>query len=136
MHIELFKIASAELGTKEIAGPEDQARILEYFKATGHKPTHDEVPWCSAFACWVVQKAGYPTPHSAWARNWLMWGKQLAKPEVGCICVFTRGVASGHVGFYSHEDDLNIFVLGGNQDNQVKVKPYKKSDLLAYRGLP
>lgn len=135
MNQKFYEMASSEVGVSEVRGGEC-ARILEYHMATKLKATEDEVPWCSAFACWVVERAGVISPRSAWARDWLKWGKPLEKPELGCICVFTRNETSGHVGFYHSENDNSVFVLGGNQDNQVKVKPYPKANLLGYRSAP
>lgn len=126
-------IAKAELGVKEIPGKKHNERILEYHKATSLESTEDEVPWCSSFVSWCLEKAGVPSTRNAWARSYLAWGRKIETPVVGCIVVFSRGQASGHVAFYLGESDSQIKVLGGNQSNQVSIEYYPKSRLLGYR---
>jgi len=123
----------------ELPGKDANARILEYFKATnlGMNPLaySDETPWCSAFANFVMQEAGYPTTKSASARSWLKWGQQ-SKPVYGAVTVFWRtnpSSISGHVAFYVGEEGSNIWVLGGNQNNSVSFAKYPRMRLLGYR---
>ena len=126
-------IAKAEIGVKEIPGKKHNERILEYHKATSLESTEDEVPWCSAFVSWCLEKAQVPSTRNAWARSYLAWGRKIETPVEGCIVVFSRGSASGHVAFYLGESDSQIKVLGGNQSNQVSIEYYPKSRLLGYR---
>lgn len=125
-------IARKEVGIKEYL-PGDNPRIIEYHKATKLAAVTDEVPWCSAFVCWCLEKSGHESTHSASARSFLKWGVALEKPEIGCIVIFDRGNGMGHVGFYMGEEDRGIFVLGGNQSNCVNISMYNKSKLLGYR---
>jgi uncharacterized protein (TIGR02594 family) len=69
-------------------------------------------------------------PHS-----WLKWGKALDKPRRGAIAVLSRPGAptTGHVTFYVGEEGSRLKLLGGNQENQVKISYYDKSRLLSYR---
>jgi uncharacterized protein (TIGR02594 family) len=126
-------IARAELGVKEIPGSKHEKRILEYHKATSLESTEDEVPWCSSFVSWCLEKAGVPSTRNAWARSYLAWGTKIDKPVLGCIVVFSRGASSGHVAFYVGESDAGIQCLGGNQSNKVCLATYPKSRLLGYR---
>ena len=129
-------IALAEVGIKEFTGSGDNPRIVEYLKSTNLPApmnSEDETPWCSAFANWCVERAGYEGTDSAWARGWLTWGKAIKKPRRGCIVVFTRGTSSGHVAFYVGETATQIKVLGGNQSDAVNISNYPKSRLLGYR---
>ncbi len=71
-------IARGELGVKEKAGKEANPRIIEYFEAAGSNVSSDEVAWCSAFMCWVMEQAGYPSTNNAAARSWLKYGKATA----------------------------------------------------------
>ncbi len=132
--------ARREIGIKEKVGPADHPRILQYFAETKIAPAmhHDSVPWCSAFACWVMEQSGIRSTRSAAARSWLTWGKPLDKPQKGCIVVFERKSAdnpnAAHVAFYVGEaEDGSILVLGGNQANQVCIRPYAKDRLIGYR---
>lgn len=130
---KFHEVASKEIGTTEEAGPGNNQRVLEYHALTKGGATLDSVPWCSAFVSWVIEQCGLPSTKSAWARSYLSWGIPTDKPTKGCVVVFKRNENSGHVGFYDGEDEKSIFVLGGNQDNTVKIKAYSKEDFLGYR---
>jgi uncharacterized protein (TIGR02594 family) len=127
--------ARREIGVKERPGAEHHPRILEYQSATRFVEGADEVPWCSAFVCWVMEQTGIASTRSAAARSWLKWGKALEQPVPGCVVVLTREghPGSGHVGFYVRTEGERVLVLGGNQANQVCVRPYAASRVLAYR---
>lgn len=128
--------AYKELGQSEISGNEHNPRILEYHSATNLKATTDEVPWCSAFVNWVMQKCQLGGTHSAAARSWLQYGWEMEKPAYGCIVVMKRGKNSwmGHVGFYLGEvAGEKIVVLGGNQGNKVCEAVFPKYAVLGYR---
>lgn len=130
-----FKIACEELGVSEEFGANHNKRIIEYHQATFLKASDDETPWCSAFLCWCMEKAGMESPRSPVARAWLQWGSPLSIPQKGCIAVFKRGTKSwqGHAGFFVADNKDEIYVLSGNQDNRVSIAPYKRSDFLGYR---
>lgn len=131
-----YSIAQGEIGVKEVAGSGDNPRILEYLRSTNlaaPMASHDETPWCSAFANWCVEKSGFAGTDSAWARSWLNWGKSTESPEAGCIVVFSREESSGHVGFYVSENPTSIHILGGNMSNQVGEDDYPRSRLLGFR---
>lgn len=129
-----MQIAEKEIGTSEKTSG-DNNRILEYFKATTLKANHDETPWCSAFANWVLKQAGYKRTKSAWARSWLDYGLPIAKPVYGCIAVYERNGAGGdsHVCFWAGTEKGDDWCLGGNQMNMVKYQRQDKGKLLGYR---
>lgn len=97
--------------------------------------------WCSAFVNHVMITSGYRGTKSLAARSWHRWGKKINKAEVdhffGAIAVFTRPSKSnpnaGHVGFYVGESKHSYLILGGNQNDSVCVKKYRKSRLLSFR---
>lgn len=126
-----LSIAKAEKGTKEIIGTQDNPRIIEYHSTTTLKATDDETPWCSAFVCWCLQQAGYKHTHSAAAKSYLKYGVPCDM-VLGSIAVFERK-GGNHVGFVVAWDDVFVFVLGGNQQNEVNVKQYARNRLLATR---
>ena len=126
-------IAFTELGQSEIRGATHNDRIIEYHSVTTLEAKEDEVPWCSSFVSWCLEKSGISSTKSAWARSYLSYGKEVTDPTYGTICVFSRGENSGHVGFYFDEDDTHIHLLGGNQKDKVSLTRYPKSRLLAYR---
>lgn len=130
-----LKIGLKEMGIKEVEGSKHNPRILEYHRATTLMATSDEVSWCSAFACWCMEKAGIQSPRNAQARSWVSWGEMIPAPVLGCAVVFWREKPDswkGHVGFYIFEENDLVYVLGGNQENSVSIKPYKKEQVLAY----
>jgi len=135
-----MQIAQAfeRMGVIEQPGTKHHPLILWFHQQTSLKATTDEVPWCSAFACAVMEMAGHKSPRSAAARDWLKWGKPLDKPAFGCIVVFDRADPSNksaaHVAFWwGDRADNRVDVLGGNQSNKVCVAPYDKSDAIGYR---
>lgn len=129
-------IARRELGVAEIPGEEHSARILEYHWATTLRATADEVPWCAAFVCWVLEKASIDSPRSAAARDFLKWGVQLPEPRPGCIVVLKRGTQAwqGHVTLFDGWAGPGKFRgIGGNQSNRVNVQTFSAAGVLGYR---
>lgn len=140
LNTEWLDIAFSEIGEKEIAGPEDNPRIVEYHQSCSLKATDDETPWCSAFANWVfdqLKKEKITPTRSAAALSWLKWGKKLLHPAYGCVVIYDHGGGRGHVGFcVGYKKVKNKFylaVLGGNQSNQVKVSFFEGGTAAGYR---
>ena len=126
----------AELGQKEIRGRRDNARIMSYYRASGHNEiSHDEVPWCAAFVGACLERSGIAGTGSLLARSYLKWGLEATSPRIGAIAVLSRGrnPRQGHVGFLIGEDDKQIWLLGGNQSDRVSVAAYDKKRLLGLR---
>lgn len=128
-----MQIAIDEIGVKEYAGSKHNARIVEYHSVTSLKAKDDETAWCASFVSWCLEKAGIKSTKSAWARDYLNWGKKITTPVKGCIVVFDRGNGYGHVGFFIEEKNGFVKTLGGNQNNQVCYSNYNKSKVLGYR---
>jgi len=129
--------AQSKLGTKEIVGRRHNKDVLKFHQATTLKATTDEVPWCSSFVCWVLEKSGIPSTRSARAKSYVNWGRQTDL-RYGAVVVFNRGndKAKGHVGFYVSEDKMKpgyIKILGGNQSNSVNVSSYPIDSIAAIR---
>lgn len=137
---ELIKTALSQYGIKEIAGKEDNPEVLKYFDEIGYDGAKlkDETAWCSAFVNWCVKTANLPYSGKLTARSWLKVGKQVQEPELGDVVVFWRESPrswKGHVGFFIRKTKNWIYVLGGNQNNQVKISAYPKKRFLQYRRL-
>lgn len=135
-----LSIALSQIGIKEVKGQEDNPEILKYFNSLGYngEQLKDETSWCAAFANWVLKTAKKPHTRKLNARSFLMVGDEVKTDCVqqGDIVVFWRESVSswkGHVGFYITERNGYIYVLGGNQSNQVKISAYPKNRLLGYR---
>lgn len=141
--MKLIEIALTQYGVTEVKGAEDNPEVLKYFTDCGFLGSHikDETAWCSAFMNWVCQKAGIERSGKLNARSWLdlMTGVKTPYGDRGDIVVFwreSRDSWKGHVGICVNQDDQNIWVLGGNQNNSVCVKPYPKSRLLSFVKMP
>jgi uncharacterized protein (TIGR02594 family) len=136
----LLEIAKGELGTKEIPGPQSNPRILQYAKDQGIKGyTNDDTAWCALFAGWVIHKAGYKPTGSLRAKSYLEWGVPATIADVpsgNVVAVFHRGkpgAPTGHVGIVSRMTDKSLYLVGGNQSNNVTEALYKQDKLLALR---
>lgn len=130
-----LKTAEGEIGIKEAPGNADNPRVLEYHAATSLGAGDDAVAWCSAFVNWCMKQNNISRTNSASARSWLNWGVRLAEPRKGCVTILKRGNSpvQGHVAFYVGDGAGSIRLLGGNQQDQVKVSAFPKSMLLGYR---
>lgn len=135
-----FEIAKAQLNKnwKEVSGPKSNPLILEIYKSVDGldnlELNDDEIPWCSCWVNWCIQKAGGKGTRNAMARSWLNWGNK-SSGEVGDIVILTRGNSKvqGHVGFLYKKGLIYVEVLGGNQTNNVTVQKYLRTKVLGYR---
>lgn len=149
--ITAHSLAEQFVGLTEVQGNFDNPQIMSMLKLDANWPTHDEVPWCSAFVNYICWLLDLPRSKSLLARSWLKVGKAvtLEKATCGfCVCIFARKdsngnisfdkenyTAAGHVGFYSDISDKGILLLGGNQNNSVNYRVYKEDTLLGIRKL-
>ncbi|OED34231.1 hypothetical protein AB832_07695 [Flavobacteriaceae bacterium (ex Bugula neritina AB1)] len=132
-----FEFALKHYGLEEIKGRKHEPIIIEAFKTVGHGwIKDDETAWCAAWMGYCLHKAGLEFLKTVRARDYEKYGKETKMPKIGDIAVFWRYKESsgyGHVGFYVSEDEHDIYVLGGNQSNEVRISKYPKSQLLGYR---
>ena len=132
-----YKRATKEVGTKEIVGPEDNPKIVEWFKQVGHGWVRDdETAWCAAFVGAMLELSGIVSTRGLNARSYVEWGEEVKEPRPGDIVVFWRGSPDswkGHVGFFVSQDRKHIKVLGGNQANSVSFANYSTASLLSIR---
>ena len=134
--------AAGEIGVKEVIGEGNNKQVVKYHAFARKdndlsKGLADSVPWCASFVCYVLENSGMGSTNSMQARSFLKWGVSTKKkPLPGDLVVFWRGSKSGwqgHVGFYLEETEQYIYVLGGNQNDEVNVSRYSKSKLLDIR---
>lgn len=132
-----FEIALKEIGTKEIVGTRHNPEVLKYYKKVGHSWVQDdETAWCAAFVGYCLEMAKITSTKKLNARSYMEWGEATTTPQIGDIVVLWRGTKDGwqgHVGFYIKQDKDGIWILGGNQSNQVCIIEYPKYRLLGYR---
>lgn len=127
-----LQIARREYGQAELRGAENP-RIILYHSVTTLKAKEDEVPWCSAFACYCMEDAEIISPRSARARDWLNWGKKPLFMRPGAVVILSRGVDSGHVGFFLRNEGSKVVLLGGNQGDKVCEMAFEKASILGVR---
>ena len=135
MYIDLINSALQEYGTNELLNGRTNPRILEYRSTIGLSSTTDNFPWCAAFTNFILKKEGYKYLKSLLAKDFLKYGTKTDKPTLGCIVVFWREDINsnhGHVGFFISEFNGYIYVLSGNQSNEVRIQPHPKARLLQY----
>ena len=145
-----YALAERFIGTKEVSGHVDNPQVMAWLTADAKWPKNDEVPWCSGFVNWVCKIFRAPRSKSLRARSWLGVGTPvtLEQAKQGWdVCIFKRGGgkqpgpdvldAPGHVAFFSAytPGDKWVYVLGGNQGNQVSVSRYAANRLLGIRRL-
>ena len=136
---ELLKIAFSQLGVKEVEGASHNQTIVDYAKDSGFEWINDdETPWCSVFANWCALISNVERTHKANARSWIEIGTKTDNPKPGDVAIFKRGNSTwqGHVAFFlGFNAKGDVFVIGGNQGNQVSVATYPKSKLLGFRNI-
>jgi uncharacterized protein (TIGR02594 family) len=132
--------AYGELGQKEIPGPDDNGRILDYMRSLpGPVPfphLHDEIAWCAAFANWCLTQGGLAGTGKWNARSYLAWGRPSDLVR-GSIVVLSRGNAwQGHVAFCVETpavDSIYVQLLGGNQGNAVSIEAFVRGHIVGVR---
>lgn len=131
-----IKTAEQELGVKTFSVGKSNPRISEYHQGTNIEGYDDKAAWCSSFLNWVFRQSGYTGTGSALARSWLDWGKSLKEPRLGCVVVLERENPNGwqgHVGLYLKTQGDRVYLLGGNQLDEVREHHYPLSSVLAFR---
>lgn len=137
---ELFIHACQYYGEREVPGKGNNPTILQWLKDI-FPWVEDEIAWCSAFMTAMAKQCNmdHPQEKAGAARSWLNVGQAVIdSPVPGDVCVFWRESPSswkGHVAMFVRETDKFIWVLGGNQSDQVNIRPYTKSRLLSIRRL-
>lgn len=137
----LIDIASAEIGTKEVAGSTHNERILSYAHEAGFDWVNsDETPWCSLFLNWVAHKAGYERTKDGRARSWRHIGTPVTEPKPGDVMLIgTHGSLDAiyHVGLFTGftKNGQQAFCLGGNQSDTVSIARYWRKNIAGYRRL-
>ena len=129
-------IALTQVGVKEIVGPGGSNPDIEKYLAVVGMPADDDIAWCSGFACWNLEEAGFRSTRKPNAQSFLNDSNfiKIDKPRLGCIVVFKRGTEPwmGHVGFYMDMHKRYIRLLGGNQSNRAGISNYKEDTVMGY----
>ncbi|MEO1695549.1 MAG: TIGR02594 family protein, partial [Pseudomonadota bacterium] len=134
--LEWMAHAWAHFGAHEARGARSNPVITAMYRDSGHPHVSDDaVPWCAAFVGAVLGRAGYAGTGSLRARSYLDWGVATDALVPGAVAVLSRGSnpALGHVGFLVGATADALFLLGGNQSDQVNVTRFARSRLLGLR---
>jgi uncharacterized protein (TIGR02594 family) len=128
-------LAAAELGTEEGPGKKNNPKVVAYYKDAGFPGIKNDVTaWCSAFCNAMLHRAGQKTSGSLAARSFESWGVGLRTPVLGCIATKKRGTGwQGHCGFVVGANKTEVFLLAGNQGDEVSIASFKRSEITAYR---
>jgi len=130
--------ARSFIGIKEIPGIKSAPFIQKLWDRVPwlwnmHKDD-STLAWCGAFVAHCLRMCGI-TPPKEWyrAKSYMVFGLRIDKPVVGCIAVI-KNARGYHVGFVVGQDyNGNILLLGGNQNDSVKVSAFKQSTFVAFR---
>lgn len=124
-------------GLKEYVGPTHNPEIMAMFEELGFSWIQDdETSWCSAALNYFCKKLGYEYSGKLDARSWLKMPVKVLKPQLGDIVILWRDNPKswkGHVGLFITQNENVIYVLGGNQGDQINISPYPKNRVLGYR---
>ena len=143
-----FDIAKSYLGDcKEYPGPaENNPDIMEMFATIGHPNVeNDETAWCAAklLSSAMYEKVGIRSTRALNARSYQKWGIEISNKDNGIenakegdVVVFWRESPKswkGHVAFYVRHTKTKVYVLGGNQRNEVSIVSYPRTRILTIR---
>lgn len=122
------------VGLREIAGAMHEPKVLQLWRDAKMPYVHDdEVAWCSAFVCAMLERSMVTSPRKPNARSFTDWGidvlaNGIEQIPVGAILVWSRPPSDwqGHVNFaLSRDEDGAIRCVGGNQSNSVSIAKFK-----------
>lgn len=136
--IPWFQEARRLIGVREVVGPGNQPKIIDWATKTGIDYKSDDIPWCGLFVAHCISSTLLEEPLPAnplGARNWMKFGAP-GKLAAGAILVFWRGKKEGwqgHAGFYAGQDSAAYHVLGGNQGDSVSITRIRRDRLLDIR---
>lgn len=139
MNYELIKEAFKYYGEKEVGGSLHNDVIVSMFEDAGHPQIDDdETAWCAAFIGAICHRTKHEKSGMLNAQSYLKLGYAVENIQDADIVVFWRDSPDswkGHVGIPIRDDGENIWTLGGNQSNQINIKPYPKYRVKGFRKL-
>lgn len=141
VNAQVTAMAMTQLYVKDIIGAQSNPIVLDYSRELGFKDVkNDDISWCAIFANWVLGRCGCKSTMQLNARSFLELAEVVDKPVIGDIAILWRESPNswkGHVGFYVGEKIINgkhfVRLLGGNQEDMVKVSDFPKEKVLGYR---
>lgn len=124
---------------KEITGPQSNDWIISLWQpipwiwSTVTRRDDSLLPWCGAFIRFILVLCNIKPPKEWYrARGYINFGHRLHSPVLGAIGVI-KNKRGYHVGIVAGRDNAgNVCMIGGNQDNQVKISAFKPDAFVAY----
>lgn len=138
-----MSIARGELNVVEVPGASgSNPTIHEYLNMTNKAGADDDTAWCSAFANWVMRKAGFLTAGIAVASSWRNFGYECDARYGAVTVLLANGKqldqwgAGAHVGFLDDLTPTYYRLLGGNQgpNGAVNVRGFARSSFTVLGG--
>ncbi|WP_156032739.1 hypothetical protein [Prevotella sp. 10(H)] len=122
-----------QLGVREGTN-NDATSPVKYLNYEGVPKTmrsiSEATAWCGAFVNYVLEETGYtgqevnPLAVENWNGTWRTWGDgvEIDEPSYGALVTF----GDTHIGLVvgMSKDETELFVLGGNQADEVNVSKY------------
>lgn len=139
MEYSWIREARKHIGVKEIPGVKSAPFIVSLWSSVkwlwDSQKDDSKLPWCGAFVRYCLITAALPVPKEWYrARSYAEFGYPMYEPLHGCIGVTKNMKGQYHVGFVVGRDNANnILMLGGNQNDSVKVSAFKRSAFVAFR---
>lgn len=117
--------ADADAAMLKIEQDYNNPDIVKYLQSTSldrDAARSDATSWCSSFANWCMEQAGYIGTDNALAASWNNWGEELTEPRYGAITVVTRSAdpVQYHVGFFVGIAEKSV--PDGEEEVEVKAK--------------
>lgn len=135
-----YGLARTFIGTRDIPGSKHNPWIVGWHRRIQAWISNDETAWCSAFVNAMAEDCGFERSGDLAARSWLNVGEDVglsqAKPgDVVILWRVKRTGWKGHVAFFEHYNQNRelIYMLGGNQRDEVNIEGYSRDRLLGIR---
>lgn len=128
--------ALGELYTHEVAGAQNNPRIVHYWIEAGADGVKDdETPWCAAFVGAMLKRGEMKGSAKGNAKSYLDWGVAITEPVFGAVVVLNRPPNDwqGHVAFAVGADAAGVHLLGGNQGDRVSIARFDRSRVAGVR---
>jgi uncharacterized protein (TIGR02594 family) len=128
--LKLYNHALGDFGLSEVSGPGSNARIKMAIKQAAEWLDQDDskTAWCGCMMGLWFSELGLEKPKEFYrAANWKTVGKKvlLSEAKQGDVVVMSR-TGGKHVALFSKQANGLVYLLGGNQRNQVNVSAFNE----------
>ncbi len=109
--------------------------LIDWLKFGKYLGNPKDLPWCgdAVETCFAKTLPNEPLPSNPFfAQNWAKFGKNVGSPIVGAVGVIRWSANSGHVGFVAGTSGSTVYMLGGNQSNEINITGFGRSKFMAF----